>query len=70
MWRRVTVFNIQSCGGGFCQGASVQIPWDDIGQMLLVRVKSHGNFSVSHQSGGKMDGFLKWEYVEEKRTKQ
>ena len=28
MWRRVTVFNIQSSGGGFCHGASVQIPWD------------------------------------------
>ena len=23
MWRRVTVFNIQSSGGGFCQGTSV-----------------------------------------------
>ena len=35
MWRRVTVFNIQSSGGGFCQGASVKcylwgsflVPW-------------------------------------------
>ena len=58
-------------GGGFCHGASVQIPWDDrLNATCEGHFQSHGHFCVSHQSGGKMDGFLKWEYMEVWKRKE